>query len=76
MCGCNKNKGVCSKRKTNLNTAKSNLSNIAKTTTDAEAIAKYKQVIDEIESLMNTCPSQAEVDAIQLFTKNELLQRN
>ena len=78
MCGCNnKGKSSCNKRVRQLNKTKIDLTTLISSAQEQNKLDEYGAVLSEIEGMVlkssTSCPSQAQVDAIRMFTENELL---
>ena len=80
MCGCNNNKGNCSKKVRQLNKSKIDITTLLNIASEQNKIDEYGNVLAEVNAILasadKSCPSQAQVDAINIFTQSELLQRN
>lgn len=81
MCGCNNNgKSSCNRRMRQLNKTKIDLTSLLRSVQEQDKLEQYGAVLSEIDGMISnsaaSCPSQAQVDAIKIFTQNELVQRN
>jgi hypothetical protein len=81
MCSCNNNgKSSCNRRVRQLNKTKIDLTSLLRSVQEQDKLEQYGAVLSEIDGMISnsatSCPSQAQVDAIKIFTQSELLQRN
>lgn len=76
---CRSSKGPCGNKSTYLRNSRTRTTTLFNTTKDAEKKAEYKQLIQEIDALIQNsaveCPSQETLTLIQTYIDSEYAKR-
>lgn len=76
---CRSSKGPCGNKSTYLRNARTRTTTLFNTTKDIEKRAEYRQLINEIDTLISAssveCPSQETITLIQIYIDSEYAKR-